>query len=244
MGQEAACLSPRSRKIVHDSYNRVMDFSYLLHHHTLNPDRLEKEGFCKENEVYRIRKTFSDPNFYAILVFGENRFEVKVYETSFNEEYIPFTLKSVQTPLVAGLREQVQAWVSDLLAKAFDQHSFQERLLDYAQTKFHSPIEHPFHEEPYASTSVLRVKKGGKWYALFMEVKAKTILGKDEGELKVVNLKMDPKLLEESLDHIHFFPAYHMNKKYWITVLLDETTPWDKTKALLEGSYALVAKTK
>jgi predicted DNA-binding protein (MmcQ/YjbR family) len=220
----------------------AMDFSYLLARHKVNPSLLEQEGFCRDNGVYRCRKSFADPNFYALFLLSEDRFDVKVYETSFNEEYIPFTLKSVQTPLVAGLREQVNAWVQAILATAFDQNDMKSRLLAYGKEKYGSEPEHPFDEDPYQAATVLRIAKGGRWYALFMGVKAKAMGFKDEGEVDVVNLKADPEAMSFIIDNRHFFPAYHMNKKLWISIVLDETTPWEKTIALLDASYALVIK--
>jgi predicted DNA-binding protein (MmcQ/YjbR family) len=223
---------------------KAMDFSYLLSRHKLNSVLLEKAGFCKDNGVYQCRKSFADPNFYAIIRINEELFEVKVYETSFDEEYIPFTLKSVQTPLVAGLREQVNEWVETILETAFDQNDVKSRLIEYGKEKHHSVPEHPFDEEPYQASTVLRVSKGGKWYALFMDVKAKAMGFKDEGEVDVVNLKADPAEMASILDQRHFFPAYHMNKKLWISIVLDETTPWEKTISLLDQSFALVSEKK
>jgi predicted DNA-binding protein (MmcQ/YjbR family) len=65
-----------------------------------------------------------------------------------------------------------------------------------------------------------------------------------------VSLKVDP---EESLAlqaaHPQITPGYHMNKRHWITVLLDGSVPGgvpggvpdDLLEELVRGSYALVA---
>jgi len=63
---------------------------------------------------------------------------------------------------------------------------------------------------------------------------------KDESEIQIVNLKTDPSQMMDNIDHIHFFPAFHMNKKLWITIILDEITPWEKSAQLLDESYSLV----
>ena len=36
-------------------------------------------------------------------------------------------------------------------------------------------------------------------------------------------------------------PAYHMNKRHWISVILDGTMPQDELSALIRGSYRLTA---
>jgi predicted DNA-binding protein (MmcQ/YjbR family) len=56
-----------------------------------------------------------------------------------------------------------------------------------------------------------------------------------------VTLKCDP---EESLalqqEFPQITPGYHMNKKHWITVVLDDELPDDLVEQLLRGSHALV----
>ena len=39
-------------------------------------------------------------------------------------------------------------------------------------------------------------------------------------------------------------PAYHMNKKHWISVILDGSVPDDDIKGMIDMSYALCGKNK
>ena len=43
------------------------------------------------------------------------------------------------------------------------------------------------------------------------------------------------------LDEEGFFPAYHMNKNNWITIVLNDSVPDEKIYSLLELSYHSVA---
>lgn len=221
-------------------YNRGMDFSFLLEHHKPNPEALLHDGFSFENGFFQKRQVFTDPNFYGIIRIGETLFDIKVYETSFDEEYIPFTLKTIQSPLVAGLKEQVNAWVNDLLKKDFDQNDIRNKLIHYCEEKYHSPEEHPFDENPYAASSVLRTEPKGKWYALFLTVPAKVMGFPGEEQIQILNLKEKPEEMGEIIDNVHVFHAYHMNKKYWVTVVLDNTIPFERVCDLIERSYQLV----
>lgn len=78
------------------------------------------------------------------------------------------------------------------------------------------------------TTLVFKVK--GKMYAL----------ASLDGE-PTVNLKADP---DEVIDRIERYPSvipgYHMNKKHWITVLLDESVPSDLIIEWIYVSYQLV----
>ena len=44
------------------------------------------------------------------------------------------------------------------------------------------------------------------------------------------------------IDRVHFYPAYHMNKKHWLTIILDKEVDEPLVQKLLEESYALVEK--
>ena len=59
-----------------------------------------------------------------------------------------------------------------------------------------------------------------------------------------VNLKADPEHIPLLVDHKSIFPAYHMNKKYWITILLTAVTDFENLCDLTRQSYTLVEKKK
>jgi len=57
-----------------------------------------------------------------------------------------------------------------------------------------------------------------------------------------VNLKVDPEIgveLREKYDAVQ--PGYHMNKKHWITVMMDGSIPDKLVREWTTNSYALVA---
>ena len=58
-----------------------------------------------------------------------------------------------------------------------------------------------------------------------------------------VNIKCDPEWIlvwRETYDSV--VPAYHMNKKHWISILLDRTVQITQVEKLLDESYQLVTK--
>jgi len=63
-----------------------------------------------------------------------------------------------------------------------------------------------------------------------------------EGKLSI-NLKCDPEKAIELREHYPYvLPGYHMNKKHWNTVLLDQITDDALIRSWIDDSYALVAK--
>lgn len=86
----------------------------------------------------------------------------------------------------------------------------------------------PFGEE----TSVFKTTGNDKIFAL-------SALSAD---VLSVSVKVDP---EDSIalraQYPQITPGYHLNKKHWITAVLDDALPDDLVEELIVGSHALVA---
>ena len=64
-----------------------------------------------------------------------------------------------------------------------------------------------------------------------------------EDEVGRMNLKCDPERASELRDeHEAILPGYHMNKKHWNTLVLDDLLPGDLVRELIDHSYDLVVK--
>lgn len=113
-----------------------------------------------------------------------------------------------------------------------------ESVFSFAKTQYHTEPEFPWANTPDAA--VFR-HENGKWYALMMHI-SKRKLGLPSDEIcGVLNLKCDPMMLGSMLMQQGFFPAYHMNKNSWLTVLLDGSVPEDQVFSAIRMSYALIA---
>ena len=75
--------------------------------------------------------------------------------------------------------------------------------------------------------------------ALVIEVNAKKLGLQEDKTVDVLNIKCDPMMIGSLRMKEGFFPAYHMNKENWISILLDGTVSADEIKPLLELSYQL-----
>lgn len=110
-------------------------------------------------------------------------------------------------------------------------------LESYIEEIYGAVGERLFAKDP--ATCVFRHQSSRKWFAVIMEIpKAKLGLQAD-GDICVVNLKCDPRLIGSFRLEQGVYPAYHMSKAHWLTVALDGTVADDKLKFLLEMSYDL-----
>ena len=94
--------------------------------------------------------------------------------------------------------------------------------------------DYPFDED--FETAVLRHTDNRKWYAIVMRV-SRSKFGLDSDEvIDVVNLKLPTEMFGSFGAADGVYPAYHMNKLHWISVLLPDA-PNDVVQFLLNASF-------
>ncbi len=89
----------------------------------------------------------------------------------------------------------------------------------------------------YPSFAVYRHESNQKWFAVVMHLPRSKFGLADDGAVDVVNLKCDPIMTGSLCKENGIYPAYHMNKTYWISVFLDGSVEDDKLTWLLALSY-------
>lgn len=90
---------------------------------------------------------------------------------------------------------------------------------------------------------VLRHPDTKKWFGIIMMNTRRSVLGlSGEGRVDIINVKADPLLIERLIDGKGYLPAYHMNKRHWITLLLDGSVDEKALFALVDISYDMIGK--
>ncbi len=112
-----------------------------------------------------------------------------------------------------------------------------ERVIRYAEKQYSTLPESPFSSSP--NTIVFRHKRNRKWYGVIMSV-AKNKLGLDsELQIELICVKLNPELIDILRNKEGYYPAYHMNKEHWISIVLDGTISSEEICSLLDDSYYL-----
>ena len=115
-----------------------------------------------------------------------------------------------------------------------------QQFLEYCLDVYGTSPDYPF--DDLLETAVLRHGNNRKWYALVMRVSRRKFgLDSDEG-IDVVNLKMPTEMFGSFGAADGVYPAYHMNKLHWISVLLPDA-PDDVVRFLVNASFE-VTKTQ
>jgi predicted DNA-binding protein (MmcQ/YjbR family) len=109
-----------------------------------------------------------------------------------------------------------------------------EEYLSYCFDTFGTEADYPF--DDWMESAVLRHKGSRKWYGIVMRVSRRKF-GFDSDEMvDIVNLKRPIELYDAFGVADGVYPAYHMNKLHWISLLLTDATP-ETIAALTALSY-------
>ena len=109
-----------------------------------------------------------------------------------------------------------------------------QQFLKYCLNTYATSPDYPFDED--FETAVLRHADNRKWYAIVMRVSQRKF-GLDSDEvIDVVNLKLPTEMFGSFSVADGVYPAYHMNKLHWISVLLPDA-PDDVVQFLANVSF-------
>lgn len=120
------------------------------------------------------------------------------------------------------------------------EYATREGVLAYAEAQYQTKPDYPFRSNPEAA--VLRLPDTRKWFGLIMRVSPDKLGLPNGDDVDIINVKTDPMMLGSMLRKDGFFPAYHMNRAGWMTVLLNGTVPMAEVCAVLTASRMLVMR--
>ena len=218
-----------------------MDFSYIFRSAKIKRDSLEEAGFTKtDGENYKMCVPISNGSFKAeiSLSLSDESLTVHLFDSATSEKYALFDMTSSNGAFVTSLREEVQKIIDDIKARCFAINDLKDDFVSWINTKFGSAPDYPWPDD--APNSFVFRCPNGKWFALVMKIKYRQLGLTGDEELWVVNMKAEQEAIPSLIDRKSIFPAWHMNKKHWITVLLTAATDFEKLCELTEKSYELV----
>ena len=97
-----------------------------------------------------------------------------------------------------------------------------QQFLEYCLDTYNTSPDYPFDED--FEIAVLRHSDNRKWYAIVMRVSRRKFGFDSDEVIDVVNLKLPTDMFGSFGAADGVYPAYHMNKLHWISVLLPDAS--------------------
>jgi len=117
-----------------------------------------------------------------------------------------------------------------------------QQIFDYVKERYGTTPEYLWAR--YPSYAVLRHQDNEKWYGIVMDVPKNKLGLQGIDAVDILDVKCDPVMIDMLRQSPGFLPGYHMNKTYWLSILLDETVSDNQVLDLLDMSYQMTAKKK
>lgn len=201
-------------------------------------------GFTQEDDTYCYQESFMEGDFKALITIkSSGQLSARVIDTDLGEDYLPLRNDRQQGVYVGQVRQAYLELLGRLSAVCFRSTPFQTRQANQVATsisqQWNDPLDYPFEKFPNIAT----YRVSGKWYAMVLPLLADK-LGQVpkvlQGQMvEVLTVRIAPNQLTHLLQQRGVYPAYHMSKKTWISLLLDGTLADDQLWELVTKSRQL-----
>ena len=208
-----------------------------------NREKLLSCGFEVDGGNLIRRQRILDELTLTVIIDGRGSVMTKIFDAD-GEPYTLHLVEGASGSFVGSVKEECERVLADVREQCFDVKNFKApqtlRLVEHIRETFDDKPE--FLWEKYPNFAIFRRKDNRKWYALIANVPKKYLkLGGDE-ELEILNVRIEPEELDNLVDDEKYFRGWHMNKRSWLTVRLDDCLTDDELFTRLERSYQLAKK--
>ncbi len=216
------------------------DIEKLLKNRTIDFKKLLEYGFIEKEKQYEYKTPLIENEFDIIVTFyKDSELDIKVIDLISNEEYLPIKIPQATGEYVGKIREELKNKLNEIIVNCSQIEVFKstqsKQIIKYIKEKYDNDPE--FLWKKYEGTAVFRHKENSKWYGLLMNL-SKSKLGIDSDELvDIIDLKILPHDIENIVDNEKYFLGYHMNKKHWFTIVLDNSVPIERIFEFIDKSY-------
>lgn len=211
----------------------------IFNRYLIDENKLLEYGF---NSDYVYTVDILDNTFKVIITYVDKKITGKIIDLSFDEEYTNFRIER-SGEFNLKIRSEYERILLDIRDKTCTKRTYifdqANRINEYIYMKYKIEPDFPFTSSKYHG--VYR-NFDGKWFGILMDIPFEKIDKEKDDLIEVINVKINPNDKDNLLKIEGIYEAYHMNKKSWISIILDDTLSDDLISELIDNSYKLVTK--
>ena len=207
-----------------------------------NQEKARAYGFVESGGVWTNSFTILQSDFVMTISITADNVSFQVFDQEIGDLYPQVHMESMRGSFVASVREACLEILYQIRKACFEVQDFicpqTKRIMVQVQEKYGNQLEYLWEKSP--DTAVLRHEGNQKWYAVLMKISWDKLEKGRKGLVEAVNLKHEQ--VADLLSKKGIYPAFHMNKRYWISVALDDTLSDEMVLELIEKSWNLTSK--
>ena len=207
-----------------------------------NSKKAKEYGFVENQGIWTYSSPILQGDFLMRITVEGSDLRFQVFDQETGDLYPQVHMESMRGSFVGNVREACLEILYQIRKACFEVQDFiypqTKRTMVQVQEKYGNQLEYLWEKSP--DTAVLRHEGNQKWYAVLMKISWDKLEKGREGQVEAVNLKHDQ--VADLLSKKGIYPAFHMNKRYWISVALDDTLSDEEVLELIERSWNLTTK--
>ncbi len=207
----------------------------------VNFDKLIDYGFMRESDNYKYSKIFMNGNFKADIMITKNGIlSGRVYDLQIDDEYTNIRIENNVGEFINSVKEEYQNILIDIRNHCFEKeyfiHDQANRIARLIIDRYQDIPE--FLWVKFPGYGVFRNSNNNKWYSIIMNINKSKIDKNHFKEIEIINVKLEEEKIKKLLTRKGFYPSYHMNKKNWITIILDDTLSDEEIMDYVKESHS------
>ena len=207
-----------------------------------NKEKARDYGFVENGEVWNYSCQILQGDFIMTVFITTDNVSFQVFDQETGDLYPQVHMESMRGSFVGSVREACLEILYQIRKACFDVQDFicpqTKRIMAQVQEKYGNQLEYLWEKSP--DTAVLRHEDNQKWYAVLMRIPWNKLEKGREGLVEAVNIKHDQ--IADLLSQKGIYSAFHMNKHYWISLVLDDSLQDEEVLELIESSWNLTGK--
>ncbi len=214
----------------------------IFNSYQFNKEKARDYGFVENGEVWDYSCQILQGDFIMTVFITPDNVSFQVFDQETGDLYHQVHMESMRGSFVGSVREACLEILYQIRKACFDVQDFicpqTKRIMAQVQEKYGNQLEYLWEKSP--DTAVLRHEGNQKWYAVLMRIPWDRLDKGREGLVEAVNLKHDQ--VADLLSQKGIYPAFHMNKRYWLSLALDDSLQDEEVLELIERSWNLTVK--
>lgn len=207
-------------------------------------EKLLNYGFTRQNSEYYYQTKILAEQFLMEVHIKDAAVMTKLWDIENDCEYVLHTVSGAQGEFVTSVRFAYEEVLAEICENCFVDDVFKsdstKAVMSYIAEKYGDDLE--FLWPKFPENAVYRRKDNQKWYAAILTVKREKLGLDGDGTIEIIDLRLDPTVLEQTIDRKKYFPGYHMNKKHWYTICLNGSVSDMELFERIDISYNLAKK--
>lgn len=209
----------------------------LFQKYLVDENKLVAYGFVPVNGKLTFTKDLPDENFQIIIEYNDS-FSGRIIDLSIGEEYVNYRREGA-SGYSAEIKDKFIGLLKDIRDRCCVNQYYEseqaKRIIAHIREVYGDTPE--FLWKAYPTFAAIRKKSNRKWYALLGSVPLDKV-NKDASssqKVEVINVKVGD--VKSLLKKKGYYPGYHMNKKCWVSVILDDKVADAEIYQLIDDSY-------